>query len=227
MILIPYPNLALSAHAYSDKDLFYYQYYTRMLLQIMSGTRLTHPGYIDDVYAWERYPVALFAFHNSLIVEWDRRDYKPIFNKIITKFDARRAHVANRFVKRSWVVPGWLGWEQMHRSHRKMLALRSHHYRGLWSERGIQMRIVRPLRIPSPGHFLVKGALTGLILEHLEDWILILSQDQKLKLRYSDVERGKWLPDTLPVHERLQLEYGPRTNLFASLEQSSPSRSAK
>lgn len=177
-----------------------------MLLQFI-GTKQPTSDWEKSYKAWKHYPRALLHYHHACILEWDRRGFKPLFTQIRTAEQAYDVGIPETAIAPYFDTPTWIGWEKLHASHRGSLATKQAYYRELWNDKpGLEM--VWPGDRPEPGEFLIHGRLTALVIE-LHKWHFeYLSKGQYGKMSYVEVERGRWVKDHLPLHERYAMEFG-------------------
>lgn len=210
ILLVPYPNFVLSASVLLDRDLFEMNYNSLAILQIMAGNHPPSATYYRSVVAWLRYPRALLRYYNALSLEWERRGYEPVFERIFTSEQAEENGIQEKTLGKYYLAPQWLGWEELHSAHRGYLTAGNKHYWTIWNDRHKVTGMVWPGIIPPPGKFLVKGDLTALVVQVHKWYLEVLINREYRKLEYADVERKIWVPDHLPLHERFQMEYGNR-----------------
>lgn len=214
MILkVPYANLAFCAAVFTDNDLYEHQIGTMFLLRSRYFptedvlTTLWKPAH----EMWYNYPAALLWYFNTLVLEWNRRKYAPIFFQVKTTRDTVANYLPDRVLNEPYVRPGWLGWGELHVSHRNIMKRFAPHYRRIWPEEPYVRPLLFPQKVPEVGTYLVQDDQAGLIIDKRPTTLEVLVRGKQRTLIHEDVERRRWLIDTLPVHERLELEYGTGT----------------
>lgn len=212
IIWVPYANLALCAHAFDDRDLFEQQYNVMYVLQLLGHQHLITASWRRQYEAWKPYPRALLHYLHTMILEWDRRDYHPLFDIIRTPKMAEENGVPESALGNWFDPPGWLGWEELHSSHRAFMRDRTPEYNRRWDDEKTQLTMVKPgVRVPA-GNYIVTGVgsesekVAMVIQQHRWDMEILI--DGKFKrLSYAKLERREWIPDYMPVYERFRLVY--------------------
>lgn len=212
MIWVPYANLALCAHTFDDRDLFEQQYNVMYLLQMMGNQHIVTADWRKHYDAWKPYPRALLHYLHTMILEWDRRDYPPLFDIIRTPAEAEENGIPEQALGNWYDSPEWLGWEELHSSHRAFMRDRTPEYNRRWDDIKKQLTVVSPGKRVPPGEYIVKNSGTSyeevaMVIEHHRWNMEVLINGQFKRFHYAQVERRVWVPDYMPLHERYALVY--------------------
>lgn len=216
MIWVPYANFAMCAHCFDDRDLFEQQYHVMYLLQIMGNQHPLTASWKQGYHAWYPYPRALLHYLHTMILEWDRRDYPPLFDIIRTPKAAEENGIPERALGNSFDAPGWVGWEKLHSSHRAFMREKTSNYRHRWKDEKTDLTIVSPgVRVP-PGEYIVNKPGTAaervaLVIEHHQRYAEVLIVGQYMRLKYEHLERKEWVPDYMPLVDRYTSIYPNHT----------------
>jgi hypothetical protein len=128
---LPYPDFAKSAQVLDTRRLGRQRVEAYQILRVLAGlTRgwFNHPA----VRMWRGYELALSAYMNTMIEEWEGRGYRN-----------RMVRVA---LPEIFSLPHWLGAPAFHASHRSNLLRKDpFHYRVYWPEERDDLGYVWPV----------------------------------------------------------------------------------
>lgn len=106
---LPYPDFAASAQVLDYRRLGKQRVETKQILNALSGLSkgwVNHPASL----MWRGHESALVEYGYAMTLEWRRRGYK---DTMLPWFEERRCPV--------FVLPSWVGREDIHSSHRSNL----------------------------------------------------------------------------------------------------------
>lgn len=101
---LPYPDFQKSAECLDYRRLGKQRTEAKQLLQTIYGVRKKGWNNHPALKMWLGYTEALWAYYNSVVIEWERRNYKNILLMSVKVDDFDH--------------PPWFGDEKFHRSHR-------------------------------------------------------------------------------------------------------------
>jgi len=193
ILFCPYPNFAASAYVMSAKDLFDSR---------MACVRMLRCFYPDNHYnryreapigrAWKGYQASLYFYLQILENEWEKRQYKDQFVLPKTFEDCEKWRFTNECLH---VIeqPPWLGWEELHSSHRARLLWSDYQWYRMfgWKEKPFPT-VVWPSPSVSPGDHIVRGSLVALVVLVRKKAVTALLDGVEIKIPQEDIRRRVW-----------------------------------
>jgi hypothetical protein len=127
---LPYPDFTESARVLDNRRLGRQRVEAYQILRVLAGLTkgwTRHPA----VLMWEGYDIALSAYMNAMIDEWERRGYR---NNML------RVAIPGTFQR-----PPWLGDKTVHAAYRSNLLRKDPgHYRPIWPDEPDDLDYVWP-----------------------------------------------------------------------------------
>lgn len=125
----PYPNFAISAMVLSDEDLAESLDSARFCQSAMQGWYATHQQ-DDDVLFWEDEVLACMVYSDCLVRELRRRGVSTMWPELCPK-----STLGEILLLPGYTVPRWLGDDQLHQQHRRLLLQSNPGWYGQWQWR--------------------------------------------------------------------------------------------
>lgn len=196
IIRLPYANFAVCAHVMSARDLSSLRGKILDLLMELSPGRRGHPSELKfgpTIHMWRGFEPALYRYLLAVDLEWERRNYPHNLDIPRTSEDFKRWRINEAAVSKPYKVPHWLGWEEMHASHRGVLLWRDYpwYHQFNWTDKK-ELTVIWPGTLPEPGEYLYKKSVVALVLEVLEDYVVCEWDGYEFMVNKLEVRRRVW-----------------------------------
>jgi len=192
--LLPYPNFAMSAHCFSSPELSRQRTICMYYLMVLSPEKETKASYNIVSQMWRGYEPALLKYMKCLNTEWLRRGFLDNYYVPQTEKLAKEMGYSDpQLVLGPYRPPPWLGWDQLHASHRQFLLDQDWewYHQFCWKETP-HITVIWPGPTPNPGDYLTHDDLVALVLETKSDSVIALIDGHEIEIPLTLIRRKYW-----------------------------------